>query len=379
MQASSRFVVLGLVALTFVVERDAAGDQSHSCREEEKDARGDCPAGKPQPKPPLAKPSPTKPASPRTPVSATQLDIRITDPSIADAKVSLDAEPKGLAPLLLATVAGRHQIEVVKDGYVTFSEWVTVKAGESTVVKVTLSPSTTPAATPAKPISCPADMVAVAAGSFLMGSVDNDGEAVEHPQHKVTLAAYCVDKTEVTATAFNKCVSAGGCQAGGAGRYCNGAAPAKGNHPINCVTWDHAKTYCGWAGKRLPTEAEWEYAARGGDGRRYPWGNEGPDNKRLHWNTTDGTKPVGSYANSASPSGALDMAGNVWEWVADWYGPYTSDAQTNPSGPSSGTRRVLRGGGWNNAVADLVRSTHRVADAPSLNNFSLGFRCASGN
>jgi formylglycine-generating enzyme required for sulfatase activity len=240
----------------------------------------------------------------------------------------------------------------------------------------------TPAKAPAKPPadqakSCPTGMVHVPAGSFVMGSPDSVGGDNEHPQHKVTLSGFCIDKTELTVAAFAKCAAAGGCSPiptpwSGCNR--NGQ-----NHPVNCVIWSEAKTYCEWAGKRLPTEAEWEYAARGGDGRTYPWGNQDPDKSRLQW-LADSTAPVGSFPAGASPFGALDMAGNVWEWTADGYGAYAADPQTNPTGASDSSSRVIRGAGWRAGGADDVRAANRgFGTVPTVRSNETGFRCVRGD
>jgi formylglycine-generating enzyme required for sulfatase activity len=265
-------------------------------------------------------------------------------------------------------------------------------------------------------------MVPVPAGTFRMGSRDGVGDTDEHPEHEVTLTGYCIDETEVTVKAYAACVAAKGCSAAPRtvkwsgysaedvklySQFCNG--DDRPNHPINCVDWNQATAYCTWVGKqiggktRLPTEAEWEYAARGNDGRDYPWGNEAPSEKRLNacgtecvamgkrvlnkawgklYDASDGwetTAPVGSFPEGKSPFGALDMAGNVWEWTADWYGDYTKAAATNSRGAETGTARVSRGGGWINIVAGIARVAHRIRNEASNRNLNGGFRCARGD
>jgi len=267
----------------------------------------------------------------------------------------------------------------------------------------------------AAPGRCPGGMVPVTAGTFRMGSPEGEGAPDEQLQHEVTLSAYCIDQTEVTVAGYAACVAAGGCRAAPLtvnwtnysakeGKLFNQRCNRKDrpDHPINCVDWDQAAAYCTWKGKRLPTEAEWEYAARGTDGRVYPWGNEAPSAKRLNacgsecvtvtkvemlprdlmYDGNDGwetTAPVGSYPEGRSPFGALDMAGNVWEWTAGWHGVYSKLAETNPQGPSTGTSRVCRGGGWATHDTNKVRATNRLWRIPMTRDCDLGFRCARGN
>ena len=154
------------------------------------------------------------------------------------------------------------------------------------------------------------------------------------------------------------------------------------------MSWNDAGNYCKWAGGQLPTEAQWEYAAKGPQSYTYPWGNDF-DGTRLNFcdkncpndwadkTVDDGhadTAPVGNYSNGASWAGALDMAGNVWEWVQDWYGAYPDSPQTSPAGPTSGESRVLRGGSWI-GVEDVVRTTSRLNSTPVVRFVNFGFRC----
>ena len=227
-------------------------------------------------------------------------------------------------------------------------------------------------------------LVYVPAGDFLMGSADSDTDAFpqETPQHRVTLDAYWIDKTEVTNAMYARCVQAGACGAPSQSKsytrpsyYGN---PAYDSYPVIYVSWNDAQKYCGWAGRRLPTEAEWEKAARGADGRRYPWGNTWDAGKLNSADKGPGdTTAVGSYPAGASPYGALDMTGNVLEWVADWFGEtyYSVSPARNPTGPASGVIRVLRGGAWDGGQSK-VSAALRVYFFPSMVSASAGFRCS---
>ncbi len=225
-------------------------------------------------------------------------------------------------------------------------------------------------------------MMFVPAGKFTMGS--DSGEGDEQPVHEVELADFWIDQTEVTNAMYAKCMQAGGCTPPSSassdtrqGYYGNSEFD---DFPVIYVSWNDAKNYCDWRGDgtRLPTEAEWEKAARGTDGRTYPWGHESPNGNLLNYNQNVGdTTEVGKYPAGASIYGALDMAGNVWEWVADWYDAsyYANSPSSNPQGPSSGDWRVLRGGAWYNDIND-ARSAGRVWGFPSNANYLIGFRCA---
>ena len=226
-------------------------------------------------------------------------------------------------------------------------------------------------------------MVFVPQGAFIMGAPAGTGDPDESPTHTVTLHAFWIDRTEVTNAMYAKCVQAGACQPpDGVGAnadrpsyYGNGLFA---NYPVIQVTWSDADKYCQWAGARLPTEAEWEKAARGTDGRIYPWGNGLPTGNLVYADKTIGdTSPVGSFPDGASPYGALDMAGNVWEWVADWYDKdyYFLPPASDPQGPSSGTERVMRGGAYLNNI-ELSTTTNRNSLAPNQSGIAIGFRCA---
>ncbi len=223
-------------------------------------------------------------------------------------------------------------------------------------------------------------MVYVPEGEFQMGA--EDGRDDEMPAHTVYLDAFWIDQTEVTNGMYSLCVQAGVCDPpNGEGSYSRGAYHGEvqyADYPVINVDWYDAMAYCEWAGRRLPLEAEWEKAARGMDGRVYPWGNASPSNSLLNYNANIGdTTEVGSYPDGASPYGALDMAGNVWEWVADWYDEdyYSNSPASNPLGPSNGDYRALRGGSWlNNEV--VVRSACRIGDEPDFWDSLFGFRCA---
>ena len=263
----------------------------------------------------------------------------------------------------------------------------------------TVPPTATPTATPTPtathtPTTAPtatatfnaAEEILISAGSFLRGSLSTQGNTDERPQRSITLSAYYIDKYEVTNARYKTCVDAGTCTAPGNVNF-GSRIPYYGNatyanYPVVNVNWTQARAFCTWAGRRLPTGAEWEKAARGTDGRVYPWGGQAPDCNRanfLNGSTYcfDTTRQVGAYPTGASPYSVMDMAGNVGEWVNDWYSStyYNTAPTSNPPGPASGTSRVVRGGGWDNS-ASTVRSAYRQPDTPVSWNQLTGFRCA---
>ena len=231
-----------------------------------------------------------------------------------------------------------------------------------------------------------ASMVFVPAGEFTMGS--DEGSEDEKPAHRVSLDAYYIDKYEVTVGEYAKFLESTGKNP--PPMWTTMDEPSHQKRPVVNVDWMDASNYCEWAGKRLPTEAEWEKAARGTDGRIYPWGNDSPDRLRANygkekWNNHAALVAVGQLINGKSPYGIYDLAGNVWEWVNDWYDPdyYTTSPSQNPKGPERGKYRVLRGGAWDFAPENL-RSARRDFniplspgyDSPAYRNFNSGFRCA---
>ena len=218
------------------------------------------------------------------------------------------------------------------------------------------------------------EMVLVPAGEFWMGSDEADDE---RPRHKVSLGDYYIDKYEVTNALYKRFMDA---TSRSAPSYWTDAKFNDAAQPVVGVSWHDAEAYCKWAGKRLPTEAEWEKAARGTDGRKYPWGNQW-DAARTNSGEGGPRKPVavGSYPNGVRPYGAHDMAGNVREWVADWYDSayYRASPERNPQGPASGSFRVLRGGSWDH-YAFALRAAYRSFFTPDYRNDGIGVRCARG-
>jgi formylglycine-generating enzyme required for sulfatase activity len=231
----------------------------------------------------------------------------------------------------------------------------------------------------------PDDMVCVPAGPFSMGCNGGDCDSDEVPYHTVHLDSFDIDRHEVTVERYEACVQDGACTPPWTGGYCNFGIADRADHPVNCVLWEQAVDYCTWVGRRLPSEAEWEKAARGTDGRTYPWGNEpsGCDYAVMYTFSDgegcgrDSTWPVGSKPAGASPYGVLDMAGNIGEWVQDWYDGdyYEQSPDSNPQGPPGGTQRVVRGGSWESFYN--LQSTHgRWQLDPADSGHQYGFRCA---
>ncbi|HOS60838.1 MAG TPA: formylglycine-generating enzyme family protein [Myxococcota bacterium] len=227
------------------------------------------------------------------------------------------------------------------------------------------------------------EWVRIPGGSFNMGSEDGDSD--EMPVHIVMVPTFEMGKTQVTVDQYRACVDAGACTAPSTSEWCNWGQSDRGKHPINCVDWNQAQAFATWAGGRLPSEAEWEYAARSGGGDcKYPWGDEDATCERAVMNDgsgygcgRDSTWPVCSKPSGDTTQGLCDMAGNVWEWVQDWYHDSYNGAPTDGLAWESptGSYRVFRGGSWGSGAGG-VRAANRNSGLPGNRNDFVGFRLA---
>jgi formylglycine-generating enzyme required for sulfatase activity/serine/threonine protein kinase len=301
----------------------------------------------------------------------------------------------------------------------------TIGAGSPTGAVSGAAPaSASVAAVPARRTECPSDMVLVSGGRFFMGS-DDEAFKLWQPAHKVSLDTFCIDTYEVTVEAYKACSDAGDCKRPDAvpnypkaagpkeisdeqhekirniyAEFCNFGKDGREKHPINCVSWELSDAFCKVKGKRLPTEAEWEYAARGSDGRKFPWGDEpgGPlymNAAGIEFNKWEaskgqptsgrmyeaddghvGTAPVGSFPKGKTKFGAYDIVGNVWEWTADWFQTYKPDEEVNPKGAPAGERKVIRGGAFNGGVQIWLNPAFRYHQVATASSHGIGFRCA---
>ena len=319
-----------------------------------------------------------------------------------------------------ALFAGLGAAAVVLAGVAAAGVWLFAIRGKDAITPTT-SPGASTSSSVALPVvppppTCPAGMIMISGGKFFMGSDDKKDEESERPAHQVTLSPYCIDTTEVTVAQYKECSDKGECKRaprdndwpGITARekkiydpLCNIREPeAHANYPINCIDWELSDAFCKASGRRLSTEAEWEFATRGSDGRKYPWGDEPPTSgsrlnacgkECLAWgkknneevsamyaadDTFANTAPVGSFPNGASPFGLQDVVGNVWEWASDWHAPYAPGAVVDPTGGATGTERVLRGGAWNGGDVAWVRPTYRFKSEPGLRSHGIGLRCA---
>ncbi len=367
-----------------------------------------------------AAPIPVEPMAlrpiPPTPPPPREVHVASAPPSALVAAPVARAVSHGGSAIVAATLAA----VLLVGGGAAFVFFARAPAPVTPVPSASVAPILPPPSAPIAP-ACPKGSLLIPPGAFFMGSDDREDFEFERPAHRVVLTKpTCMDAFEATVQEYVAASEAG--TVPGAGQtnewdgitaaerrafdpLCNARAPEdRAKHPINCVTWAMADTFCRSRAMRLPTEAEWEYAARGPDGRKYPWGDELPSasflnacgkecvdwGKRNHIDPTglgkgmyaddDGfptTAPVGSFPAGKSRYGVQDVVGNVWEWVADRYAPYTADERTDPTGPEGGKERVIRGGAWNAAMAAWVRPTFRYHDAENKRSHGIGFRCAS--
>jgi formylglycine-generating enzyme required for sulfatase activity len=339
----------------------------------------------------------------------------LTAPSVSRSAPTIDDRKSSKAGLFAALGIGA--LAVIGGGvYALGGKSAPAPAAIVTSASATASTIVAPApsaSTAIAPLTCPQGMIPIPGGSFFMGS--DDGLPFEKPAHQVTLQPFCIDEFEVTVDRYRSCSESGRCKRAGSTNewakitekerktfdpLCNIREPdSRGKHPINCVDWEMSEKFCREQGGRLPTEAEWEFAARGPDGRKYPWGDDDPASDHLNacgkecmaWGQKNGveekamydvddgfatTAPVGSFPKGASRYGVQDVVGNVWEWVADWYGDYGKAEAAQPTGPATGDEKVIRGGSWNGSYASWVRPTFRYKDAPTKRSYGIGFRCA---
>ena len=289
-----------------------------------------------------------------------------------------------VGPVEVRAVAAGHQPRTVQ-AILKASEWTLVTMELEAVLPppVPVAAPTPTAAAPPPAATGKEQMVYVPPGEFTMGS--SQGQKDEGPAHQVYLKGFHLDPYEVTVKQYRACVQAGKCTEPNTAHNCNWARTDRDSHPINCVDWQQARAYCEWVQKRLPSEAEWEKAARGADTRGYPWGNEPVDCGHAVMDQSGSgsgcgegrTWPVGSKPAGASPYKAMDMAGNVYEWVADWYEDtyYAHSPPQDPKGPANGSQRVLRGGSWRDDPV-FLRTSFRYARDPASRSAVAGFRCA---
>jgi len=231
------------------------------------------------------------------------------------------------------------------------------------------------------------EFVAMHGGRFHLGCEADDTRCrpEEKPGRDVSVAPFQLARTETTVDAYAGCVQAGVCTEPGTDDAACNWAKGRGNHPVNCVDWEQARHFCEHMGGRLPTEAEWEWAAKGGGSRRYPWGDPPPSCQRTIMDEgvagcgRVSTWPVCSKTAGRSAQGLCDLSGNVWEWVSDWYAEgFAAGLAENPTGPAGGTHKVGRGGGWGSTGPGGLRTSVRDFALPTGRYAAIGFRCARG-
>jgi len=315
--------------------------------------------------------------------------------STGDATTGLYVQPYGI---WFACQSQNGRVQIARTDCLSPSGWVpvelvqfvptpTITQTPSATPTVTQTPANTATATPlvstpgTSPFPYPVEtqihgaaMIFIPAGTFAMGS--DSGNSDHQPAHSVSLNAFYIDKFEVSLEDYNRCVTAGACQPPDPLPYLDPKSYA--DRPAVNLTWQDARDYCSWRDAALPSEAQWEKAARGSDGRAYPWGNSAPDCSLANYGNKcrRGLSPVDSYPVAASPYGVINLAGNTMEWVADVYDPdyYAGSPTSDPTGPEAGKERVVRGGGWTFPLEYLATYARWHQD-PERGYANVGFRC----
>jgi len=306
----------------------------------------------------------------RIALRSTQGTLDVTS-APAGATVELAGTPRGQTPLTLTLEEGTYPLRLRLPRHRTATRQAEIQGERTTRLQVDLTPGPNLGDRERRGTDT-AEMVYIPAGSFTMGDTHGDGNRDETPVHQVFVNAFWLDRTEVTNAQFARFVQAG---ATVQGDWRPAFESGKDQHPAFNVTWNDAVAYCRWADKRLPTEAEWEYAARGTDGRRYPWGAYWDAAKVNGGYPARASTPVGSYSGGASPFGVQDLAGNVWEWTSTLYKSYPYSATDGREDATASGPRVFRGGSWEND-AFYLRSASRLRVDPADRFNYLGFRCA---
>ncbi len=328
--------------------------------------------------------------------------------------------PRRRSPFALGAIGGLSLLAAVGAFWIVQHRARRVERDDSRDTRARHVASVSASVSVSRAFHCPKGAVHIAGGDFFMGTNDGD-DAAQKPAHPVKLSPYCIDKYEVTVARYVECSKSGKCLRANKTNETNppltpaehaaydGVCTANdphedSKHPINCVDWDQAQRFCNEHGGRLPTEAEWELAARGHDGRTYPWGDDPPGpttgnacgSECMAWAKKNGvarefdhamydaddgwatTAPVGSFPAGKSSFGVEDMLGNVSEWTSDFYAPYTKDVRTtvsDPTGPATGTERVIRGGAWNAIYPEWAKPTLRFHQPQMNRSHGTGFRC----
>lgn len=317
-----------------------------------------------------------------SPVTSSQAEIKVAAPRRS---ILVVAGALGLA--LIATAAITAGIRAAKTGSKTAASSAASGGGSSSAATFVSAGGTTSAiasssaAPAADPALCPAGSLVIPGGRFMMGTTADVLENAA-PEHVTYVDTFCLDKTEVTAELYAKCVESGKCPAVVAAAGCNAGSADRQQHPMNCVSYGEASAHCATRDMRLPTEAEWELAATGRGAM--PWGTDPPEGRAVLGGGATGTAPVGSLEQGASKDGVMDLIGNVAEWTADFLGPYAESQQVNPRGPESGAQRVVRGGSWRGVraqgekpdVAWKLAGKAREGLSPAMRMPTVGFRCA---